>query len=56
MGFYAILVEYFYAFLCIGFIKLEDMKVLKRSPDVLNNVKIGHGQLRLTMQAYFVLP
>ena len=36
--------------------KLEDLKVLKRSPDLLNNVKIGHGQLRLIIQTYFVLP
>ena len=35
--------------------KLEDLKVLKRSPDLLNNVKIGHGQLRLIIQTYFVL-
>ena len=27
--------------------KLEDLKVLKRSPDLLNNVKIGQGLLRL---------
>ena len=27
-----------------------------RSPDLLNNVKIGHGQLRLIIQTYFVLP
>ena len=33
--------------------KLED---LKRSPDLLNNAKIGHGQLRLIIQTYFVLP
>ena len=26
---------------------LEDMKVLKRSPDLLNNVKISLGQLRI---------
>ena len=26
--------------------KLEDLKVLERSPDLLNNVKIGQGQLR----------
>ena len=25
--------------------KLEDLKVLKRSPDLLNKVKIGQGQL-----------
>ena len=55
MGVYGILVEYFDDFLCIGFIKLEDLKVLKRSPDILNNVKIGHGQLRLTIQTYFIL-
>ena len=29
--------------------KQEDLKVLKRSPDLLNNVKIGHGQLQLIM-------
>ena len=37
-------------------LKLEDLKVLKRSPDLLNNVKIGQGQLRLIIQTYFVLP
>ena len=33
----------------LGFnsIKLEDLTVLKRSPDLLNNVKIGQDQLRL---------
>ena len=36
--------------------ELEDLKVLKRSPDLLNHVKIGQGQLRLISQAYFVLP
>ena len=36
--------------------ELEDLKVLKRSPDLLNNVKIGHGYLRLIIQTYFVLP
>ena len=30
--------------------KLEDLKVLRRSPDLLNNVKIGHGQLQLIME------
>ena len=30
--------------------KLEDLKVLKRSPDLLNNVKIGQGQLWLIMK------
>ena len=35
--------------LCIlrEIIKLEDLKVLRRSPDLLNNVKIGQGQLQL---------
>ena len=27
--------------------KLEDLKVMKRSPDLLNNDKIGQGQLGL---------
>ena len=40
----------------IFFLKLEYLKVLKRSPDLLNNVKIGHGQHRLIIQTYFVLP
>ena len=30
--------------------------VLKRSLDLLNNVKIGQGQLRLIIETYFVLP
>ena len=30
--------------------KLEDLTVLKRSPDLLNNVKIGHDQLKLIMK------
>ena len=37
-------------------LRLEDLKVLKRSPDLLNNVKIGQGQLWLIIQSYFVLP
>ena len=37
-------------------LRLEDLKVLKRSPDLLNNVIIGHCQLRLIIQTYFVLP
>ena len=40
----------------MSFNQLEDLKVLKRSPDLLNNVKIGQGQLRLIIQTYFVLP
>ena len=27
----------------LDFFKLEDLKVLRRSPDLLNNVKIGQG-------------
>ena len=30
--------------------KLEDLKVLRRSPDHLNNVKIVQGQLQLIME------
>ena len=30
--------------------KLEDLKVLRRSPDLLNNVKIGQGQLQHIMK------
>ena len=30
-------------------VKLEDLTVLKRSPDLLNNIKIGQDQLQLTM-------
>ena len=30
--------------------KLEDLKVLRRSPDIRNNVKIGQGQLQLIME------
>ena len=37
-------------------LKLEDPKVLKRSPDLLNNVKICHGQLRYIIKTYFILP
>ena len=34
----------------VGIDKLEDLKVLRRSPDLLNNVKIGQGQLQLIME------
>ena len=34
--------------LCIC--KLEDLKVLRRSPDLFNNVKIGQCQLRLIIE------
>ena len=37
-------------------IKLEDLKVLKRSPDLLNNIKIGQGQLQLIMEQILFLP
>ena len=30
--------------------KLEDLTVLKRSPDLLNNVKIGQDQLQLIIK------
>ena len=30
--------------------KQEDLKVLRRSPDLLYNVKIGQGQLKLIMK------
>ena len=30
--------------------KLEDLKVLRHSPDLLNNVKIGQGHLQLIMK------
>ena len=30
--------------------KLEDLKVLRHSPDLFNNVKIGQGQLQLIMK------
>ena len=36
--------------------KLEDLKILGRSPDLLNNVKIGQGQLHLQhAHSYFCL-
>ena len=30
--------------------KLEDLQVLRRTPDLLNNVNIGQGQLQLIME------
>ena len=36
--------------------KLEDLKVLRRSPDLLNNVKIGQGQLQLITEQILFLP
>ena len=37
-------------------VKLEDLKVLRRSPDLLNNFKIGQGQLQLIMEQILFLP
>ena len=34
----------------VSMLKLEDLKVLRRSPDLLNNVKIGQGQPQLIME------
>ena len=34
--------------------KLEDLKVLRRSPDLLNNVKIGQGHLQLILKQFFL--
>ena len=31
-------------------VKLEDLKVLRRSPDLFNYVKIGQGQLQLIIK------
>ena len=39
-----------------GFSTLEDLRVLRRSPDLLNNVKIGQGQLQLIMEQILFLP
>ena len=36
--------------------KKTDLKVLRRSPDLLINVKIGQGQLWFIIETYFVLP
>ena len=41
---------------CLLFKKLEDLKVLRRSPDLLNNVKICQGQLQLIMEQILFLP
>ena len=40
----------------IRIIGLEDLKVLRRSPDLLNNFKIGQGQLQLIMEQILFLP
>ena len=36
--------------LVASILKLEDLKVLRRSPDLLNSVKIGQGQVQLIME------
>ena len=38
-----------------SYLKLEDLKVLRRSPDLFNNVKIGQGFMAYN-KTYFVLP
>ena len=40
----------------VSFLKLEDLKVLRRSPDLLNNVEIGQGQLQLIMEQILFIP
>ena len=42
-------------------LELEDLKVLRRSPDLINNVKIGQGQLplmylkpKVTLHCYYI--
>ena len=35
--------------------KLEDLKVLRLSPDLFNNVKIGQGHLQLTLIKHILL-
>ena len=35
--------------------KLEDLKVLRRSPDLFNNVKLGQGFTAYN-KTYFVIP
>ena len=39
-----------YKLMCTQEWKLEDLAVLKHSPDLLNNVKIGQDQLRFIMK------
>ena len=34
----------------VGEKRLEDLKVLRRSPDLRNNIKIGQGQVQLIMK------
>ena len=37
-------------------LKQEDLKVLRRSPDLFNNVKMGQGKLQLIMEQILFLP
>ena len=40
---------------CVPTSKLEDLKVLRRSPDLINNVKIVQGFTAYN-KTYFVIP
>ena len=42
--------QHFIKVYTVCLIKLEDLKVLRRSPDLLNNVVIGQGKLQLIME------
>ena len=42
--------------LVLSLIKLEDLKVLRRSPDLFNNYKKGQGQPQLIMEQILFLP
>ena len=55
---YSINPNIFFIFILFGIFvnnktKLEDLTVLKRSPDLLNNVKIGQDQLRIMKHILF---
>ena len=43
-------ISLFYNLCCDSETKLEDLKVLRRSPDLFYNVKIGQGQLQLIIK------
>ena len=45
MEFHQTLQTFIHIYMINTYNKLEDLKVLRRSPDLLNNVKIGQGQL-----------
>ena len=42
-------------FIFMGYLRLEDLKVLRRSPDLFNNVKLGQG-FTARNKTYFVIP